>query len=173
MFIWFPNLPLGDISLSIQFEHIPRINCHLGVKHVYTVSKPTSSRLSAKGAASLYCFWTYVQGTVGQGCSFFIQFPNLPPAVFSQMCSQFIQFLNLPPGYYLSRVQPVYTVFPFTLRKLSTRGKVCINNFSTYLQGTVGKGCKLVLRFLNLTSVDCRPGVQTVYIVSIPSSGKL
>ena len=64
LFIRFPNLPAGDCLLEVQL--------------VYTVSKPTCRGLSVGGAACLYGFQTYLQGTVCCRCSLFIRFPNLP-----------------------------------------------------------------------------------------------
>ena len=178
--------------MFIQFANLPPVDCRPRVQPVCTVSEPTFRGQLARGAASLYSFWTYLQGIICLGFSLFIQFSHLPPgnchpgvksvlnnfSTYLQGCSAryaaslcsfwtylqgiiclgfslFIQFSHLPPGNCQPGVKSV------------------LNNFSTYLQGTVGKGCNLVLRFLNQTSVDCRPGVQTVYIVSIPSSEKL
>ena len=60
--------------------HVPPGNCLPGggggggVKHVYTVSKPTSRRLLARGMACLYSF----KDSIHLWCSLFIKFPNLP-----------------------------------------------------------------------------------------------
>ena len=67
MFIRFPNLPLG--------------NCRLGMQLVYMVFETTSKELSAGGAACLYGFQTYLQGTVGQMCSQFLLFLGQKPTV--------------------------------------------------------------------------------------------
>ena len=48
-----------------------------GIKPVCLVLEPTSRRQLVWGAACLYSFRTYLMGTVGQGCSQFIQFLNL------------------------------------------------------------------------------------------------
>ena len=96
---------------------------------VYTVSKPTSRGLSAGGAACLYGFKTYLQGTVCCRCSLFIRFPNLPA------------------GDCLLKVTLVYTVSKPTSRGLSTEGAACLYGFKTYLQGTVCCRCSLFICF--------------------------
>ena len=128
--MWFLNLPPGD-CLSV-------------VQPVYAFSKQTSSGLSARGAACLSGYWTYLQGTVRQGCSLFMR------------------FLNLPPGDCRPGLQSVYVVSKPTSRGLSARGAARLCSFWTYLQGTVRQGCSLFMRFLNLPPGDCLPGVQPV-----------
>ena len=140
-FIRFPNLPAGD--------------CLLEVQPVYTVSKPTCRGLSVGGAACLYGFQTYLQGTVGWRCSLFIRFPNLPA------------------GDCGLEVQPVYTVSKPTCRGLSAGGAACLYGFRTSLQGTVGWRCSLFIRFPNLPAGDCRLEEQPVFMVSKPTSRRL
>ena len=119
----FPNLPAGDYLLEVQ--------------PVYTVSKSTCRGLSAGGAACLYGFQTYLQGTVCWRCSLLIRFPNLPA------------------GDCLLKVQLVNTVSKPTCRGLSAVGAACLYGFQTYQQGTVCWRCSLFIRFQNLPAGDC------------------
>ena len=98
-------------SLFNQFLNLPLGHRQPGVKHFYAVSEPTSIGPSAKGAACLYGFRIYFQWTVGQGCSLFIQFQNLPPRN-----GQLV-------------VQPVYKDSKPTFRGLLARGAACLYGF--------------------------------------------
>ena len=117
MFILFPNLPAGDRRLEVQLA--------------YTVSNPTCRGLSAEGAACLYCFRTYLQGTVGWRCSLCIRFPNLPA------------------GNCLLKVQLVYTVSKPTCREMSAGGAACLY------------GSKPTCRGLSAVDAACLCGFQT------------
>ena len=112
LFIWFKTYFQGTVcwgcSLIIRFLNLPPANCLPAVKHVYTVSEPTCRGLSTGGAACLYGFQTYLQGTICWRCSLFIRFPNLPA------------------GDYLLEVQLVYTVSKPTCRGLSVGGAACL-----------------------------------------------
>ena len=110
----------------------------------------------------LYGFQAFLQGTVDWGCSLSIQFPNLPQGDCQLGCSLFVQFRNLSAGdcrsevltycfrTFLQEVKPVYTVLETTSRDLSTCGAACLCSSGTFLQGTVGQRCSLVIQFLNL-----------------------
>ena len=111
------------------------------------VSESTSWGLSARGAACLYGFRTYLQETVSQGCSLFIWFPNLPPGD----CQQ--------------GVQPVYMVFEPIFRRLSARDAACLYISQTYLQWIAGQECSLFIWFPNLPSEDCLLGTKPIYMV--------
>ena len=139
-------------SLFIRFLNLPPGDYPPGMQSVYAVSEPKSRGLLDRGAVCLCSFWTFLQGTVGQGCSLFMQ------------------FLNLPPGDCRPGVQSVYAVSKPASRGLSTRGAACLCGFLTYLQGTVHQGCSLFMRILNLPPGDSPPGVQSVYVVSKPAS---
>ena len=150
MFIRFPNLPAGDYLLEVQ--------------PVYTVSKSTCRGLSSGGAACLYGFQTYLQGTVCWRCSLLIRFPNPAAGTVG-----IIRFLNLPPANCLPAVKHVYTVSEPTCRGLSTGGAACLCGFQTYLQGTICWRCSLFIRFPNLPAGDYLLEVQLVYTVSKPT----
>ena len=60
-------------------QHLSPGDCQLGLQPVNMFSESTSRGLLAIGAACLYGLRTYLQGTVGKGCSMFIQFPYLLP----------------------------------------------------------------------------------------------
>ena len=93
-----------------------------GVQLIYTVSKPTSRGLSAE--VQLVQFQTYLQGTVGQRCSLFLLFLNLPSGGTACLYgfgnylkgpvhlwySLFIQFPNLLTRDCRTKVQPSNTV---------------------------------------------------------------
>ena len=111
---------------------------------VYTVSKPPSKGLSARGAACLNSIRTYLRGIVGQRCNLFIWFSNLPP------------------GDCWPEVQSVYMVFELDSRVLLARGAACLYSFRTYLHGIVGQRCNMFIWFPNLPLGDCK--------VSEPSS---
>ena len=42
------------------------------------------------------------------------------------------------------------------------RGACCLRGVGTYLQGTVGQGCRLLKRCQNLPTGHCDAGVQAV-----------
>ena len=67
----------------------------------FTVSEPTTRVLLARSSACLFCFRTYLQRTIGQECSMFIRFSNLP----SGDCQPRVQHV-----YMVSEMQPVCTV---------------------------------------------------------------
>ena len=110
----------------------------------------------------LYGFQAFLQGTVDWGCSLYIQFPNLPQGDCQLGCSLFIQFRNLSAGDCRSEVQPVFTVSEPSSRRYSLfirfwklpQGTcplaACLYSFRTFLPGTVGQRCSLVIHFLNL-----------------------
>ena len=132
MFILFPNLPAGDCLLEVQL--------------VYAVSKPTCRGLSAGGAACLYGFQTYLQGTVCRMCSLFTRFPNLP-AGDCRLEVQLVYTVSKPTFRGLSSVGAVSKP---TCRGLSVGGAACLYGFQTYLQGNVCCRCSLFIRFSNL-----------------------
>ena len=74
--LWFPNLPTKGYWPRVQPG-----DCVSEVPPVFTVFKPTSTGLLARGSACLFGFRTYLRMTFGHGCSMFIQFSNLPPGV--------------------------------------------------------------------------------------------
>ena len=76
-----------------RYQNLPPEVCWPEVKHVYTVSQPTS-----RGATCLYGLKAYLQGIVCQGCSMLL---NLPKAT---------------PGDCRSQMQPAYTVSNPTYR---------------------------------------------------------
>ena len=127
-------------------------DCRVGVQHVYAVSEPTFRGLSSRGAACLCSVSTYLPGTVGQGCSMFMQCRNLP-------------LRNCGAG-----VQHVYAVSEPTSQELWGRGAACLCSVGTYLSGTVGQGCSMFMQCPNLPLRDCGAGVQHVYAVSEPTS---
>ena len=100
------------------------------------------------GEACLYCFRIYLQGTVCQGYSQVIQFPNLPP------------------GNCLLGVQLIDTVSEPTSRGLSVGGAACFHSFGTYLQKIVGQWCGLFIPFPKQPKRYCRPEVQHINTVS-------
>ena len=123
---------------------------------VFKVSKHTSRRLLLRGAACLYRFGTYLQGTVSQGWVMFIQFPYLLRS-------------DCQPG-----VQPVYNVSEPNLRGLSARGVAGSYGLWTRLQGcsksisfpSVTQGCSQFILLSNLPPGDCWPLSQPVYSVT-------
>ena len=64
--------------MFIRFAYLLSGDCLPGVQAVNMVSKTTARGLSARDAACLYGFDTYLQGTVSKGCSLFIWFPSPP-----------------------------------------------------------------------------------------------
>ena len=95
LFIRFRSLPPGDCGPGVKsvlwYLNLLLGDCLPGLQPVFTVSEPLSRVLLVRGAAYLYDFRTYLpemlpvlrfqiylQGSVGQGCSLFIQFQNLP-----------------------------------------------------------------------------------------------
>ena len=156
LFIRFRTYFQGTVSwgrsLFIRFLNLPPGNCLPGVKHVYTISEPTSRGLFARGTARLYGILTYLQGTVHWGCILFIRFPNLPA------------------GDCRSEVQPVFTVSEPTPRRLLARVVACLYGLWIYLKGPVHLWCSLFIKFPNLHTMDCRPEVQPFNTVSEPTS---
>ena len=118
LFIQFPNLPQGDCQLWFSlFNTVSKRICRWlsvrdaacfycfwtflqEVQPVYTVLETTSRDLFTCGAAYLYSFQTFLQGTVRQRCSLVIQFLNLPPGTVRIHNTNFIysRKSNLPPG---------------------------------------------------------------------------
>ena len=152
--VW--NLPPGTVgqgcSLYMQYQNLPPWDCRLGLQPVYAVSLPTSKGLLGRGTVCLCGVYTYLPGTVGQGCSLFMWCLYLP-------------LRDCWPG-----VQSVYVVSIPTSKGLLGRGAVCLCGVYIYLQGTVGQGCSLFMWCLYLPSRDCWAGVQSVYVVTIPTS---
>ena len=72
------------------------------VKHVYTVSKPTS------------------RGLLVRGTSIFIWFPNLPTGNCS-LAVQLVYTVSEPGGYCLFELQPVFTLSEPTFRRQLAR----------------------------------------------------
>ena len=141
----FPNLPLQEClqgcGLCLRFPNLPPRACQPGMQPVYTVSKLTSRGLLARVAACLHGFQTYLQGTVGQGCSLFIWFSSVSP------------------GDCQTMIQPVYMFSEPTSRVLSARFAACLYGFRIYPHEIDGKRISLFIRFLNLPSGDCRQGM--------------
>ena len=118
MFIGFPNIPPGEClqgrNLFIRSPNQPPWDClpglhpvsktylkvHSGdcrprMQPVYTVSNPTYMGLSIQGAACPYDSKTYLRGTVGWKCSYFIQFLNL----YSKSCLDFCHYNTSKPCF--------------------------------------------------------------------------
>ena len=114
-------------NLFISFLNLSPRDCQPKMQPVHMVSKPIPRGLPARGAVCLYRFGTYLWGTVDQGCSLLLWFPNQPP------------------GDCWQGLQPVFIASKPTFRILSARGAACLHNFRTYLQRTVDKGCSLCL----------------------------
>ena len=131
----------------MQCPNLPPWKCMPWVKHVNTVSVPTSQGLTGQ-CSSLYM--RSLNLPVGQGCNLFRWCLNLTPRDCRQGCSMFMWCLKLPPG---------------------TVGQGCsmFSDVRTYHQGTVGQGCSLFRRCPNLPPRDCKSGVQHVYAVSEPT----
>ena len=140
--------------------------CWLGVQLVYMVSEPNSREMSDGGEACLYCFWTYLEGTVSQGFSQFYSFLTLLQGTVSWGAACLYGFPNLLPGIWWLGMQLVYTVSKPTLKELSAGvhhvytvsepicrglsvgGAVCFNCFWTFLQETVGQVYGLFYGFI-------------------------
>ena len=85
-------------------------------------------------------------------------------------CSLFIGFLNLSAGDCHSEVQPLFTVFEPSSRRLLARDTVCLYGLRTYLKGPVDLWYSLFIKFLNLPTRDCWSEVQPINTVSESSS---
>ena len=76
-----------------------------------------------------------------------------------QGCRLFKQCQNLPAGHRAAGLQAVTMVSEPTCRALSCRGAGCLNDFGTYLLGTVLQGCRLLKWCLHLPAclaLNCR-----------------
>ena len=173
MFIWFPTLPVRDCLLEVQFVYTVSEttcrDCLLEVQLVYTVSKPTCRGLSVRGAACLYGFQTYLQGTVCGSCSLFIRFQNLPAKGLSAVDAACL-YVSKPTCRGTGLLEnSLFIRFQTYLKETSAEGAACLYGFQTYLQGTVCCRCSLFIRFPNLPAGDCLLEVQLVDTVSEPT----
>ena len=142
-------------SLFMQFQILPPRDCWAGEQPVYVVSEPTSERLWGRDAVRLCGVRTYLRETVGQRCSLFMRCQNLPP----RDCG--------------AEMQSVYVVSEPTSERLWGRDAVCLCGVRTYLRETVGQRCSLFMRCQNLPPRDCGAEMQSVYVVSEPTSERL
>ena len=145
------------------------------------VSKLTSRELSTCGAACLYGFLTYLNGTAGWGCSLFIWFPNLSAAdcwlEVQPVFYGFWTYLKGPVHLWCSTVGQRCSLLKqlwIYLQGTVRHGAAIVYGFQTYLQGTVSCGYTLfVHKVKNLLPENCKSGMQSVYKISEPTSREL
>ena len=113
---------------------------------VEAVSEPTSNALYGRGAGCLSDVRTYVRGIVLQGCRLFKLCQNLPSRHCVAGCRLFKPCPKLPARQCVAGVQAVKAVLEPSSRVLWGRGTGCLRGVGTYLQGTVGHGCRLFKR---------------------------
>ena len=75
---YLPGKVLEGCRLLKQCENLPAGHCVAEVQAVSAVSEPTCQALCCRGAGCLSGVWTYLQGTVLQGCRLFKRCLNLP-----------------------------------------------------------------------------------------------
>ena len=128
-----PQFTYRSLSVGVQPTYmvfdLPTGVYRRRVQPVYTFFDPTYRRLCAKGAACLYHFWSYLQGSVRTGGSLFIWFGSYLQRTVRPGCGLFIRLQNLPTGACWPGVQPVYSL-------------------QTQLQGTVGLACSLFTLYM-------------------------
>ena len=128
------------------------------VQPVFTVSKSTSMGLVARGSACLFGFRTYLQMTVGQGCSMFIRFPNLP----NGNCCSGMQPVFTVSGTITGKAVIVLAIYNASKPYFGpfVSDMVQISYIRTYLWRTVDQECNMFVQFTNLPPGDCLPGLS-------------